>query len=153
MPALTLELPVGVKKQERNVTLGRCFSLDLEPGWVLWAEGKYCWEALTWWGEETSGWERLLGDSGLTKATYAVTRHPENEITFSKVCPLIGEMKKNFSLQSVTHDNREAFPGWHRLQRPWELNGLSVRMCKFEKQKQRNVNASQKTKILQNVPF
>lgn len=32
MPALTLELPVGVKKQERNVNLGRCFLLDLEPG-------------------------------------------------------------------------------------------------------------------------
>ena len=26
-------------------------------------------------------------------------------------------------------------------------------MCEFEKQKQRNVNASQKTKIVQNVPF
>ena len=153
MPTLTLELPVGVKKQERNVNLGRCFSLDLEPFWVLWGKGKYCWEALTHWREETSGWESSLGGSGLTEATYAITRHPENEIPFSKVCPLIGETKNNFSLQSVTRDKGEGFPGWHSLQWPWELSELSVRMCEFEKQKQRNVNASQKTKIVQNVPF
>lgn len=42
MPASTLELHGGVKKQERNMNLERGSLLDLEPDRVLWAISKYC---------------------------------------------------------------------------------------------------------------
>lgn len=62
----------------------------------------------------------------LARCTEAVTGRPENEIQFSKVSALIGEMKNNFSLLSARRTKRRPLQRCLTVRPLWEFRELSV---------------------------